>query len=336
VSPDRGTKGHIQVKIGKLAGVVLALSTLTVFAGCSKGDSSDAGVASTTAAPVYDSFEKIGNAIGCLSLANSQPETTDIKDNKYCNLEKPTQESGGVTIYEYADVARRDKSLKAGLVYEQSYLVLSDQWAISGGVSDLRTIKAALGRGDLRTAEPGTPSTEGGGIGPGEEEETLDGDAEVVPFGKSVTYENERVQPGKIYCGGLNGGGDANKQFDSCRFPDYTDQYDDTTKAPKGQEFYLVAFAWKNVGKRPITPTDFGTLVTSEGLEYAAEDEISDDLTSSARGNENFDTSSDQNPGTTGRILLSYAVPKGTKVDKVHWGFDSAFEGPPAYALKVK
>jgi hypothetical protein len=320
------------MKMGK-TGLALSSIALVTFAACSGG--SGAPAASTTPAqPVYDSFEKIGDAVGCLALNNSDPETTDIAGNKYCTLEHPTVEGMGVTVYQYADVVRRDKSLKAGLVYEQSFLVLNDNWAISGDPRDLRKIRATVGQGDLRTAEAEKPSTEGSGVGPGEaeEEQTFDGDAEVVPFGKSVTYQNERVQAGKIYCG------DDDTQFDSCRFPSYTDQYEDTTKAPKGQEFYVVAFTWKNVGKAPLEASDFGTLVTKEGLEFAADETLSDSITDTARGNEDagFDTSSDMNPGTKGRIILAYAVPKGTKVDKIHWGIDSVNTGPPAYAIKVK
>ncbi|WP_375431359.1 DUF4352 domain-containing protein [uncultured Friedmanniella sp.] len=311
------------------------MAALIALAGCS-GGGSPAPSLTTSAAPAYDNFQTIGDAIGCLSLINSDPETTDIKDNKYCNLEHPTQKGGGVTVYEYADVARRDKSLKAGLVFEQSFLVLSDTWAINGEVKDLRKIKAVLGTGELRTAEPDASPRADSGVEPGDDEPTLDiDDATLVSLGKSATYQGQRVQAGKVYCNDLKGSKDPNRQFDSCRLSSLSDGYEDH-KAPKGQEFYLVAFRWKNTGNEPVAPSDFGNLVTDKGVEYADETELSDSATTNARGNEDFSTSGEMNPGTSGRILLCYAIPKGTKVAKIYWGLDDYSEGLAAYALEVK
>ena len=72
-------------------------------------------------------------------MSNADPETTDIKNNKYCLLEQPAQPQSSVTVYEFADLARRDKSLRAGIVQGQSFLVLSDTWSLSGDVQDLTT-----------------------------------------------------------------------------------------------------------------------------------------------------------------------------------------------------
>ena len=305
--------------------------------GCSS-DVPKAASAPTSAAPAYDTFEKIGDGIGCLSLGNSEPETTDIAANKYCTLEHPTEESGGVTVYQYSDVAHRDKSLKAGLVYEQSYLVLSDTWAIAGDVRDLRKIRATLGTGDLRApaADP-SPSAGDEGVGPGDEGEdaTVDG-AKKVPLGKSATYHGERVQVGKVYCNAVDSSSkNATDEFDSCRLSELADDSDEY-HAPKGQIYYLVAFRWKNISKAPVEPSDFGTLVTTDGTEYAADSDLTDSLTQAARGNDDFSTSSDMNPGTTGRILQVYSIPKTTKVASVHWGLDDYSPDDPAFALAVR
>lgn len=316
---------------------VLAVSALALTA-CSSGNGgAPAASPSTAAAPVLDSFEKIGDGIGCLSLGNQEPETTDIANNKYCTLEHPTQEGGGVTVYEYVDAAHRDKSIKAGLVYEQSFLVLNDNWSVSRDVKDLRKIKAVFSTGELRTAEPDGSSTKhgGSGVGPGDSEETFD-EAVVVPLGKSVTYQDERVQLGKIFCNSLAGGKNQNEKFDSCRLTTTTDGFGGKARAPKGKEFFMVAFRWKNVGKVPVEPSDFGTLVTDKGLEYAADDDLSSGATNTARGNDDFNTSSDMNPGTEGRILLVYTIPKKTKVKRINWGLDDSSNETPAYALAVK
>jgi hypothetical protein len=322
------------MKMNHITGVSMAAEALSLGAGCS-GGSPAPSTASTTATPVYDTFEKIGDAIGCLSLSNSEPETTDIQANKYCSLEHPSQKSGGVTIYQYADVAHRDKSLKAGLVYQQSYLVLSDTWTISGDIRDLQMNKASLGTGDLRSAEPEPEPSGNDGVGEGDPEDPLEDGAKTVPPGKSATYHGEKVQSGKIYCNSIDGRKNQNQQFDSCRETSIEDN-SETKKAGKGREYYLVACRWKNVSKEPVTPSDFGTLVTADGTEYAAKDDLSDTLTNGARGNDDFSTYNEMNPGTTGRILLCYSIPKGTKVKAVHWGIDTYQDNYPAYAFTVR
>ena len=89
------------------------------------------------------------------------------------------------------------------------------------------------------------------------------------------------------------------------------------------------------MSKEPITPSDFGTLITADGNEYAAESDLSDALTNSARGSDNFSTYSQMNPGTNPRILLCFSIPRGTKVKAIHWGIDT-YGDYPAYALAVR
>jgi hypothetical protein len=318
-------------KAAALATVPLLSLTL---ASCSN-DKPPAPAAS--ASPQYTSFEAIGDKIGCLSMANYDPETTDIQENKTCLLEHPVQQYGSITIYQYADVARRDKALKAGITQGQPFLVLSDTWALSGDVRDLRKAKAIMGAGELRTAEADPPGGSGS-VGPGSDEPPADGgEAEVVPFGKAVTFDAEQVQVGKIYCNAVGqSGSDPDKQYSSCRLTRYEDSLDEVHRAAKGEEYFFVAFRWKNVGKAPVDPTPFGTLVTRDGLEFEQDESLSSDLTENARGNQDFDTDSKVNPGKSGRILLAYAIPKGTKVKGVHWGLEEFSDAPPLYQLEVR
>ena len=290
--------------------------------------------------PLYDTFEKIGDAIGCLSLSNSDAETTDIKENKYCTLEKSAvPDEGSVTVYEYADLTHREKSVRAGVIQEQSFLILSDTWSVSGDVRNLRMIKAQLGVGELRSAAPEQP-TGPGTISPGDGEPTDTGSNLAVPvaFGESVTLNGEKVQVDRIYCNAIGDNQKPNKDkpFKSCRKYSLTDSYGDTTSAPRGDQFYLVAFRWKNVSKKPIEATSFGTLVTKYGTEYALDDEQSTTLTSNARGNADIDPNGTLNPGKSHRILLAYPIPKGSKVKAIHWGAEDYTDDPPAYALAVK
>jgi hypothetical protein len=322
--------------------VVLLPLLLLPGAGCSSGTQPQPTAATTPTptvqAALYDTFEKIGDAVGCLSLSNSDAETTDIKDNKYCALEKSAVPDGGtVTVYEYADKIHRDKSIKAGVLQDQSFLLLSETWSLSGDVRDLRRIKALLGDGELRSADPEEP-TGPGTVRSGEKEEPLDslGDAEPVAFGKSVTLDGEQVQSGKIYCNDIGDKANQNKQYDSCRQSTLDDSYGDTTRAPKGDEFFLVAFRWKNVGKKPIEAKSFGTLVTQDGTEYELNENQSTALTRDARGNANVDMNGKINPGKAHRILLAYTIPKGTKVKAINWGAEDYTDDPPVYALAVK
>lgn len=249
--------------------IALALVPAAAAAGCS----ANAGpAASTPAPPRYDSFEKIGASVGCLSMSKADPETTDIKNNKYCLLEQPAQPQSSVTVYEFADLARRDKSLRAGIVQGQSFLVLSDTWSLSGDVQDLTNIHTALGAGELRSVKPEKPAS-AGTVGAADDE-AMHGphEPEVIPLGKSVTYNDERVQVSKVYCNTLGGEGRSDKQFDSCRKSSYRDQYDTLVQAPKGDVLFIVAVRWKNVGKKPIQPTGFGTLVTADDVEYELND----------------------------------------------------------------
>lgn len=317
---------------------LLAASLLSLVALTACGDGGGTTPPATSASPQYASFESIGDKIGCLSLANSDPETTDIKANKYCLLEHPVIQGGGVTIYQYEDVGRRDKALKAGLTVGQPFLVLSDTWALSGDVRDLRKVRALMGTGEIRSAEADPPSGTGR-IGPGDEEPPLDEDgaAELVPFGKAVSFNGERVQAGKIYCNAVGEEGkDPDKQYDSCRVTRYETEFEEVLRPAKGEEFYFVAFRWKNVSKRPIDPSPFGTLVTKQGLEFEQDESLSASLTENARGNEDFSTDETVNPGKSGRILLAYRVPKGTKVTQVHWGLEEFSDAPPLYALEVR
>jgi len=314
---------------------VITVLLLLAGAGCSP----DKPPQSAASASLYDTFEKIGDAIGCLSMSNAEAETTDIKENKYCALEKSAAPEGGtVTVYEYADKTHQDKSVRAGVIQEQSFLLLSETWSLSGDVRDLRRIKAQLGDGELRSAAP-EKSTGPGTVAPGEEEESLDGYSAVpVQLGESVTLNGEKVQVGKIFCNTLPGENqqNQNKQFNSCRTSRLIDSYGDTTKATRGDEFFLVAFRWKNVSKGPIEATPFGTLITKDGTEYGLDTEQSTTLTSTARGNADIDMNGAINPGKSHRILLAYTIPKGTKVKAIHWGAEDYTDEPPAYALAVK
>jgi hypothetical protein len=159
-----------------------------------------------------------------------------------------------------------------------------------------------------------------------------------VAFGTSVSLNGEKVQVGKIYCNTLTSENlkNENKQFNSCRKSRLDDSYGDPTTATKGEEFFVVAFHWKNVSTRPIEATAFGTLITRAGTEYALDEKQSTILTSAARGNADADMSGTINPGNSHRVLLAYTIPKGTKVKAVHWGAEKHTEGPPAYALAVR
>jgi len=169
----------------------------------------------------------------------------------------------------------------------------------------------------------------------GDPEDPLEEGPKTVPLGKAATYQGEKVQVGKVYCNGLDRGKNQNQQFDFCRDTSLDDDLGTTHKAGKGREYYTVAVRWKNVSKEPITPSDFGTLITADGSEYAAESDLSDALTNSARGNDNFSTYNQMNPGTSGRILLCFSIPRGTKVKAIHWGIDT-YGDYPAYALAVR
>jgi hypothetical protein len=316
-----------------------AIVSLLLLAGA--GCSSDEPPPSAASVPLYDTFEKIGDAIGCLSMSNSEAETTDIKENKYCTLEKSAVPDGGsVTVYEYADLTHREKSVRAGVIQQQSFLILSETWSLSGDVRDLRMIKAELGVGDLRFAAPEKPSGPGSiGPGGGDEPTGTDGNEAVpVTFGNSVTLKGEKVQADRIYCNAIgdNQKPNRNKPFKSCGKFSLTDSYGDTTRAPRGDRFFLIAFRWKNVSKKPITATSFGTLVTKDGTEYALDEEQSTTLTSNARGNADIDPSGTLNPGKSHRILLAYPIPKAAKAKAIHWGAEAYTDEPPAYALAVK
>ena len=315
-----------------------ALALTLLLAGCGNSSPTDH----------LNSFEEVGDALGCLQLINAGPETTDILNNKYCTLPNRSAESvGQATILQYDDQESRDKSVKAGVVLGASYLLLNKEWAISGEVSDLMLMKSKLGGGELRQVLPeeSPPPVEEEDAPESVEPTTEVEGPKLVPFGSSATSGGEEVKIDRLRC-------DEEKkaEFVSCREtnlgkiapnPDYDgDASGDVpeflaAKAESGDEFYLVAVEWKNAGKKPIRAGAFGTLVTAGGAEFESDSVYEQILTQNTKGNEDVDTTETFNPGKGFRIILCYAIPKGTKVVSVNWGLDVDGEAPK-YTLAVK
>jgi hypothetical protein len=317
-------------------GLAVASFTLLLLAGACTNDRTPQATA-----PEYDSFEDISEKLGCESLVAEEKMNSHVLENKVCML--PALSDGGIGIFQFADTSQRDAFMQSPNTEggAPSFLVLSDTWVLLGNADDVVTAHEKLGAGEVRTPEPDTSSAS-----PSQPDLP---DVIRVPAGESATYKGEQVQLDKVNCAFPKS---TNKLSDSCRVtnlgkivwntewggendPDYKlPEYLDA-KAPKGDEFYVVAFRWKNVGKKPIYPSSFGNLITATGSEYEAESEYQDTLTQKARGNEDIDTSVKFNPGKGYRQILVYSIPKGTKVASIDWGFDE-FDDTPAYTLEVR
>jgi hypothetical protein len=313
-----------------------AVPLLLLVGACTSDDPSQVPAAESQ----YNSFEEISAKLGCESLIAEEKMDSHVLENKVCVL--PALSEGGIGIFQFADATQRDATIQSQSTggSTSSYLVLSDTWMLAGNSDDVVTARDKLGAGEVRTPDP---STTGGSP----TEESLP-DVIKVPVGKSATFKGEQVRLDKIRCGVKP----TNKLSDSCRMtnlgkivsnpewggkndpnyelPEYID-----AKAPKGDEFYLVAFRWKNVGKKPIYPSSFGTLVTATGSEYEAEEEYQYTLTRDASGNQGIDTTDEFNPGKGYRQILVYTIPKGTKVASINWGLDD-FDNTPTYTFAVK
>jgi len=309
--------------------------SLLLFVGACSSDGTGAG----STEPEYNSFEEISAKLGCQSLISEEKMNSHVLENKVCVL--PDLSQGGIGIFHFADAAQRDATMKALSVEgAASFLTLSDNWMLVGNTDDVVTARDKLGAGEIQTPEQGMSTAS-----PSEESPA---DVVKVPPGESATYKGEQARLGKVHCGFTEA---TNKLSDSCRvtnlgkivwntewggkndpeykLPEYLD-----AKAPKGDEFYVVAFRWKNVGKKPISPSSFGTLVTATGSEYESEDEYQYTLTQNARGNENVEVGGTFNPGKGYRQILVYTLPKGTKVASINWGINDL--GVPTYTFEVK
>jgi hypothetical protein len=100
-------------------------------------------------------------------------------------------------------------------------------------------------------------------------------------------------------------------------------------KAPKGDTWCVLTISWKNVGKKPAEPSQFGNLVTANDVEY---EEVEESYRYEI-GNE----ATEVNPGKSLTVVKLYAIPKGAKIKHVQWGYDDeSLAEEYAYALNVK
>ena len=108
-------------------------------------------------------------------------------------------------------------------------------------------------------------------------------------------------------------------------------------KAPKGDGFWMVYVAWKNVSKKPRTAEGDFALISENGTEYdPSHDEASSVLERRINGEDDWDLN-EVNPGKGRTIVQIFSVPKGTRVDSIAWAGQEFLEDPATvYHLKVK
>ena len=120
---------------------------------------------------------------------------------------------------------------------------------------------------------------------------------------------------------------------------DYEDEDEEylNLKAPKGDRFWIVNVAWKNVSKKPrIAEGDF-VLLSANGTEYNAEHrEEAAVLEREINGEDDWDLN-EINPGKGRTIVLIFAVPQNTEVDSVAWAGNEFLEdSDKVYHLKAR
>jgi hypothetical protein len=290
--------------------------------------------------PKYESFEAISEKLGCKSVEDSEPWDTSMKAAKSCNL-------GGESylgLLEFEDAAKRDALLKSKSTGIASWLVLNDNFVVSGNTDDILAAHAKVGSGEIREGpgedEPVPGDLEEPTEEPSEEpteeeptEEETEDPAKVVAFKKTVASKTEQVKVSKTDCG-------LAKLIKVVDNPDWdyltdSEQYIDR-KAPKGETWCVISVDWKNVGKKPMEFSQFGSILTTNGVEYSGDDYTSEASVLMNRANNSDWESGEQNPGRSQKIVLVYSVPKGSKLDYVQWGYDdSGLESVYTIALKV-
>ena len=153
----------------------------------------------------------------------------------------------------------------SGERFEVAYLILHENWALQGAPDDVIAVRDNLGEGELITAgdEPGGGPTEG----PGEESAQAGPQIVAVPYGERATNQEtgQQVRIAKVQA---NQSVIPNvKENPNWDYVDEDKQYLNL-KAPKGDRFWIIHVAWKNVSKKPrITEGDF-QLLSENGTEY--------------------------------------------------------------------
>jgi hypothetical protein len=157
-----------------------------------------------------------------------------------------------------------------------------------------------------------------------------------VPYGKLATNQEtgQQVRIAKIQA---NQSVISNvKENPNWNYEDEDEQYLDL-KASKGDRFWIVHVAWKNVSNKPrITEGDF-VLLSENGTEYnPGYQEEAAVLERKINGEDDWDLN-EINPGKGRTIVLIFAVPKNTEVDSVVWaGTEFLEDSDKVYHLKVR
>src|SRR5215213_5767673 len=289
-----------------LVAAAAASFALLAVTGCS-GDAPN-----ETPEEKYDSFEKISKAVGCTELVDDEwalPGDVETKTCLYHNT--------GFSIQHFPNPIKRDSAVAQGIASgEVAYLILNDNWALQGSPDDVIAIRDNLGEGELITAgdEPSGGPTEG----PGTESTEAGPQIVAVPNGERATNQEtgQQVRIAKVQA---NQSVIPNvKENPNWDYVDEDKQYLNL-KAPKGDRFWIIHVAWKNVSKKPrITEGDF-QLLSENGTEYnSGYQEEAAVLERKINGEDDWDLS-EINPGKGRTIILIFAVPKNTKVDSVAW-----------------
>jgi hypothetical protein len=298
-----------------LAAAAVALTLLGVT-GCS----GDAPV--PTPGEKYDSFEKISKAVGCTELLDDEQALPGEVETKTC-----VYHNTGFSIQHFPNGAKRDSAVAQGLASgEVAYLILDENWALQGQPDDVIAVRDNLGAGELITPD-GASSDEPTEAGP---------QVVALPYGKLATNQEtgQQVRIAKIQA---NQSVISNvKENPNWNYENVDEQYLDL-KASKGDRFWIVHVAWKNVSKKPrITEGDF-VLLSENGTEYnPGYQEEAAVLERKINGEEDW-ALNEINPGKGRTIVLIFAVPTNTKVDSVAWAGTEFLQDPDkVYHLKVR
>ena len=295
----------------------LTLGSALALSGCAIGE---APPPTSQAAPQFTTFEDITKGLGCsTSTEQKAGATKGYKDLRICETENTF-----LTVLEFNDKAERDAMVNSSDAAGQSFLMLNDTFAVLGPADDIIAAHNKLGTGELVSStaseEPMDEPPEEGDSS--EETATL----QTVESGTSATLDGEQIKLTKFDCSRTV----LKNALDNPDWDYITDseQYIDA-KAPKGDTWCVLTASWKNVGKKPAQPSQFGNVVTVNDVEY---EEVENSYEYEI-GNE----ATEVNPGKSLQVVKLYAVPKGAKINYVQWGYDDVnYTGEYAYGLKVK
>lgn len=278
----------------------------------------------------YDSFDKISKAIGCTQVIDNEKTQVGV-ESKTC-----IYHNTGFQILHYPNAVLRESGVAQAVGTNQvSCLVLNDTWVVEGETDDVIAIRDKLGEGEVVTADEPTvqPSSE-----PTSDPTTEPTGPQVVdvPFGKRATNQETGQQVRLTKVEAERSVIRRVKDNPNWDYVDPDKQYLDL-KAPKGDGFWIVYVAWKNVSKKPRTAEGDFALISENGTEYdPSHDEASSVLERRINGEDDWDLN-EVNPGKGRTIVQIFSVPKGTRVDSIAWAGQEFLEDPATvYHLKVK